>query len=574
MKRVHGSAGASAYLYRPSSVSHPLLGLALGRRSTYGAYLHFRRIVRDLARGRVPAADCVDNINKLVFDVAAWLSDEQQGQLSYEIDKLRCELFRVARDACDVMDPCLLEGLANATLMQQGLDVLWDNTETTLPRLVATKPALPYPRALENAVTQPNWSEAAKEWRAVVEAIDVLGVKVLKSWSRPQLQAAHRSLILFATFGRSNYLGADATQRQSWWRVKGMAHLRILQAHLGLEEAGSAAQRSLAQDLAREIQRQVDGGRVEVVSFELREAEFHAANSEDWHLVVLEPVTPSGSKEDAAELARFRPLTRPLPVATLPKLAELDEWESGLIDEFPWAREAIQEIFQSLRVRALFGVRQLHVPPILLVGPPGAGKSRLARRLAETFALPFHAISVGGVHDSKVLTGTARGWGGGCPSPLLQPLLACKSASALVLLDEIDKLGSNGGGSPPISNALLALLEPETASRFHDTFLQSALDLSKLIFVATANSLQLPTALLSRLKVHLIPHPTEEHASSIVLGLMKDIAAEMGLDPALLPHPPSELVQSMRGNIRQMRAALWRYLHDWASEHLARDRLH
>lgn len=161
----------------------------------------------------------------------------------------------------------------------------------------------------------------------------------------------------------------------------------------------------------------------------------------------------------------YTALRGPLPVATLPDVVRIEQIVQTLSDEFPWAFEAVEELACDLRSRRLFGGVQLGTPPTLLVGPPGCGKSRLVRRLGEELRLPFMPLSLAGKSDSRALLGTARGWASAQASPLVDLLLAHKSASALVLVDEIDKVLSSTPSRVPPTVALLNLLEPENAKQ-------------------------------------------------------------------------------------------------------------
>jgi ATP-dependent Lon protease len=212
--------------------------------------------------------------------------------------------------------------------------------------------------------------------------------------------------------------------------------------------------------------------------------------------------------------------------------------------------------------------------PILLVGPPGSGKSRMVRRLAELLQLPFLNIAVGGSHDSKVLMGTSRGWSTGMPTPLLTPLLQHKTASALVLLDELDKPGSGNEGPSAITSVLLGLMEPETAARYRDPFLLTSCNLSRLIYVGTANSLQMPKPLLSRFTVVLVPEPRPQDRAALAQSMLNDVAKDMGVDHRLMPEIPSELSDGFSGNARAFKSVLIRFLHDWAMEQLGPGRAH
>lgn len=291
--------------------------------------------------------------------------------------------------------------------------------------------------------------------------------------------------------------------------------------------------------------------------------------------VVHGPIPRAHNREDAELLKQYEPLANTMmPVAVMPDLSVVEQIVKTLKSEYPWAQSATDEVARLLQLRSHFGCTELMLPPLLLAGPPGSGKSRFARRLAELLSLPFQNISLAGSHDVKLIMGTSRGWGSTTPTPLLSRILQSRSASVLVLLDEIDKCSLYGSSSKPLANALLSLLEPETSANFRDSCLQTKCDLSRLIYIATANSLSIDKALLSRFTVLHVPEPRVEDRASLANSMLGDIAKEMGFPREAMPEVPREVINLIDGNARTVRAVLKRFLHQWAQENLSRERLH
>jgi ATP-dependent Lon protease len=145
----------------------------------------------------------------------------------------------------------------------------------------------------------------------------------------------------------------------------------------------------------------------------------------------------------------------------------------------------------------------------------------------------------------------------------------------LVLLDEIDKVGASTPYSVPPTVALLNLLEPENSRQWYDVFLQTACDLSKLMFCATANSLRtLSKPLLSRFRLVVVPEPRPSDYSAIARGALQDVAAEWGLPAGTLDNLTGELRIEHARNAREVRAAVRVFLRTWADARLGRPRLH
>jgi len=254
--------------------------------------------------------------------------------------------------------------------------------------------------------------------------------------------------------------------------------------------------------------------------------------------VVTEPIPPGKDRAERDALRRFECLCRPLPLGVVDG-GKLQSVRARLREEFPWMASVTEVVHRQLLVQASLATDGFGGPirlrPLLLVGPPGTGKTRYVRRLAELLGLAQVILPVGGSSDNRMLEGTSRGWGTGQPSEVLRLIATARRPNPLVCLDEIDKEGS-GSHNGRVTDTLHQMLEPENARRWHDAYLLARCDLSAINWVATANeAAQLAPSLRSRLHCVEVRMPRGAELVSVVHGTRADLARELGIPLAHLP---------------------------------------
>ena len=241
-----------------------------------------------------------------------------------------------------------------------------------------------------------------------------------------------------------------------------------------------------------------------------------------------------------------------------------------------------ERILEYLAVLKLKG--DMKSPILCFVGPPGIGKTSLGRSIANAIGRKYVRLSLGGLHDESEIRGHRKTYIGAMPGRILQSLRKVRSSNPVMILDEIDKVGSDFRGDP--SSALLEVLDPEQNHTFYDNYLEAEYDLSKVLFIATANNFQnIQPALRDRLEVielsgyaveekieiakrHLIPKQKELHglkstsfriSDKVIEKIIQDYTRESGVREldrqlaAIMRNTAKQL--AMKGEIRSSLSA-------------------
>jgi ATPase family associated with various cellular activities (AAA) len=271
-------------------------------------------------------------------------------------------------------------------------------------------------------------------------------------------------------------------------------------------------------------------------------------------LVVAPPIELNSSTDSERAMERFRCLSEPMRLAGDLRIGPEGKMQiiESLLAEFPWFEPLIKSIARQLRLGYTMDRDFLWLRPMLLVGPPGCGKTRFGKRLAALSGCGHGFFNASGSSDNRLLAGTARGWSTAQPCLPAFVMLKSMTANPVIVVDEVDKISSSTNNGQ-VSQTLLSMLERQTARAFPDEALMVPLNLSRISWILTANELEpVSEPLRSRLQIVEVGMPGPEHFDLLMAGMLDEIAEDYEIAPEQLPMLDESLIEGLRSSFAKL----------------------
>ena len=414
----------------------------------------------------------------------------------------------------------------------------------------------PYLSAKVELLIEPPIDQKSKESKALAQSLRDAASKILKL--NPEIpQEAHIALdniqsMQFLIHFLSSNLNADVADKQKILETnnimdRGTLLLQFMLKEIQMLEIKHEIQKKVHTDIDQQQRDYFLRQQIRVLQDELGydtpdkeiEALRKRGEKKKWS-----KATAAHFNKELDKLLRINPASAEYPVAMNYVEFMLDlPWEEFTVDDFDLQRAKKildKDHFGLTKVKtrileylAVLKLKQDMKGPILcLYGPPGVGKTSLGRSIAKALNRKYVRMSLGGVHDEAEIRGHRKTYVGAMPGKVLQNIKKTQSSNPVFILDEIDKVRSDFRGDP--SSALLEVLDPEQNNAFSDNFLEVDYDLSKVLFIATANSLDtIQPALRDRMEIIEITGYTQEEKIEIAAKhLVPKQLAEHGLKPS------------------------------------------